>query len=278
MVRIKKAVILFCNLFFLIIPSKLWAQQNSQGIVKKTFLVSGVKTDILFPAEKISGSILVLPGWSFSRSDICEKSNFCELALKNGYVLIMPEMGKSIYASQLFHETRNDWRPYPTLIWITDSLIPYCQKEFNLLIPGHNNYLFGISTGGRGVALLSIYAGNIFIAGAALSGDYNQLSDTSDNLIRGFYGDFNKFPERWKGKDNPLMNANKLNIPLFLAHGKSDLIVPYLQSSIFFDSIHKIRPELGHRLFLKNDAGHNYKFWNTEYNDVFDFFQKHSGS
>jgi dipeptidyl aminopeptidase/acylaminoacyl peptidase len=188
----------------------------------------------------------------------------------------MPDMQKSIYASQLYPETRADWRSFPTLTWVTDSLIPYCQKEFKLLLPKQNNYLFGISTGGRGVALLSLYTDSIFIAGAALSGDYDQVADTSDNLVRGYYGAFNKFPERWKGKDNPLMNANKLKIPLFIAHGKSDNIVPYQQSVNFFDAITKIKPGLGHKINLQNEAGHNYKFWNTEYTEVFVFFQNHS--
>ncbi len=253
----------------------LLAQGNSTKIPDRTITISGIKTEFLFPHENISGSILVLPGWNFSRTDICENSEFCNLALKKGYVLIMPDMQKSVYASQLYPETRNDWRSFPTLTWVIDSLISYCQKELKLLLPGQNNFLFGISTGGRGVAMISIYSENIFIAGAALSGDYNQLADTSDNLMRGYYGEFFKFPERWKGKDNPLMNANKLKIPLFLAHGKSDNIVPFNQTLNFYDTINKLNPGIGHKIVLKDNAGHNYKFWGSEYNEVFDFFQEH---
>jgi len=274
--KLIKDVYVYVIIIFLFFPLKLKAQQNSSNISNKTVNVSGVKVDLLFPIKKISGTILVLPGWNFSRSDICEKSDFCYLASKKGYILIIPEMQKSIYATQLFEETRNDWRNFPTLKWVTENLIPYCQNEFQILRSGQNNYLFGISTGGRGVAMLSLYTKNIFLAGAAFSGDYNQVTDTSDNLIRGYYGEFKKFPERWKGRDNPLMNAKKIKIPLFLAHGKLDKIVPFEQSLNFFDTINKINPELGHKLELINNAGHNYEFWSSEYNMAFDFFEKHS--
>lgn len=237
--------------------------------------ISGTRCDILFPHVPSKGTILVLPGWNFSCDDICKRSNFCRLAANDSFTLVMPDMLKSIYATKLYPETRKDWSQYHTLYWITDTLIIYVQKHFNLLKPKQDNYLFGISTGARGVAMLAIYSEKIFIAGAGLSGDYNQLTMKYDNLVCGYYGSYENFPERWSGTDNPLLNAEKIKIPLFLAHGKSDNIEPLMQTIEFYNKISKISPNLGHELNLKENTSHNYEFWSSEYPSALNFFRKH---
>lgn len=241
-----------------------------------TIIISNVKVDFLFPKSELKGTILVLPGWNFERNDICKKSNFCELARNNGYILVMPDMKKSIYIKELFPETRTDWRSYPTLLWLTDTMIPWIQQHFKILMSKQKNFLFGISTGARGVAMISLYSDNIFLAGACLSGDYNQVEMKNDNLVRGYCGDFDKFPDRWNGVDNPSKNASKLKIPLFLAHGKEDNIVPFSQTTDFFTKIVKLNPDLGHEIDIKENSGHNYEFWSLEYEAVFIFFETHS--
>ena len=87
-----------------------------------TLLVGSVPVDFRFPGVPAQGAILVLPGWNFSRNDVCIKSDFCETAAKQGYILVLPEMLKSVYSSALFPETRADWRRYPEMRWITDSI------------------------------------------------------------------------------------------------------------------------------------------------------------
>jgi hypothetical protein len=251
------------------------APQTDKKIKSDSSLnLSGTRIDILYPCKNVNGSILVLPGWNFKCDDICKNSVFCELAKQKGYVLILPDMLKSVYASNLFPETRKDWIKYPTLTWITDTLIPYLQKNFDVLLPHRNNYLFGISTGARGVAMLSLYSSDIFLAGVALSGDYNQLEMPDDNLMKGYYGNIEQFLKRWEGTDNPLKNAAKLKIPLYLAHGKKDNIVPYYQTLEFYDTIRMINPGLGHTLNLNDTASHNYYFWQSEYENAFDFFER----
>ncbi len=80
-----------------------------------SLIISNVRVDLIFPNSLVEGTILVLPGWNFKCNDICQKSDFCQKAKREGYVLIMPDMLKSIYASQLYPETRKDWLKYPTL-------------------------------------------------------------------------------------------------------------------------------------------------------------------
>jgi len=237
-----------------------------------TIVLDNIGVDISCPAGKINGSILVLPGWNFNREDACKNSDFCNLAKQFGYCLIKPEMGKSAYLFENFIETREEWTHYPTLTWIIDTLIPYCQQNFRILLPGNNNFLFGISTGGRGVAQIAINTGNLFNAGAALSGDYNQLLQKDDKLMTGYLGPYEKFPSRWKGKDNPFMNAGSLKIPLYLGHGKLDNIVPVEQTTTFFEQISSINSQLGHVRHIDENGGHNYNYWNSEMQRIFAFF------
>lgn len=71
----------------------------------------------------------MLPGWNFSKDKTCNETSFCKRALAEGYRLILPEMLKSTYATHYFPETRNDYRAYPTLTWVIDTLIPELKKK-----------------------------------------------------------------------------------------------------------------------------------------------------
>ena len=255
----------------------LYFPENVKAAITKdsVFFISNTKVEIIIPHDSVKGSILVLPGWNFPQNDICLKTDFCNKFTAQGFVLIMPNMQKSIYSHKLFKETREDWRTYPTLLWITDSLIKEIQTKFKLLLENQNNFIFGISTGGRGVALVLENTNELFNAGAALSGDYNQLLDLKDNLMLGYYGEYSKFPERWSGEDNPFIHASKIKTPIFIAHGKEDKIVPFKQSELFFEELIKIQPNTGHKLDLIEKAGHSYEFWSSEFDKVLIFFNTH---
>lgn len=239
-----------------------------------TIIVGSVPVDFRFPGVPPRGAILVLPGWNFSRTDVCSKSGFCKEAMKQGYVLVLPEMMKSVYSSTLFPETRTDWRRYPTLHWITDTLIPFCRNQFHIFNSGGRNFLYGISTGARGVALVAENTNSLFLAGAALSGDYDQTSMPSDRLMTGYYGPYDQFKNRWEGPDNPSLHTDKLRISLYLAHGKRDAVVPCKQSIDFSKKIISENPSSGHILHLCDTCGHNYTFWDSQTGDVFTFFKK----
>jgi pimeloyl-ACP methyl ester carboxylesterase len=228
---------------------------------------------IQYPKTKvIHGVIVVLPGWNLPVQDWCTKTTLCQKALEQGYILIMPEMSKSIYASERFPETRKDWLQYATRKWFTDTFIPYFQKEYKLLLPHTNNYLLGLSTGARGVALLSLDCPDIFKKGAGLSGDYDQTRMPKDALMTGYYGPIDKFRTRWTGADNIVYRYKELKIPLYLGHGKADKVVPVEQTIQFADSLKKYKPKLI-KCHIDNTAGHTYDYWNSEVDKVLKFFQ-----
>jgi hypothetical protein len=274
-----KSLLTFCFLFFILHSS--FAQQKDT-----TINIGHVPVDFKFPSLNAPsrgrgrvgvgavGAILVLPGWNFSKNDVCMKSDFCTEALSKGYILVLPDMLKSVYASELFPETRSDYRRYPRMKWITDTLIPFCQQNFHIFMKGENNYLYGISTGGRGVALVAENTGNLFIAGASLSGDYDQTTMPADKLMTWYYGSFEQFKERWEGPDNPSMHSERLKIPLYLAHGLKDAGVPPDQTINFSRKITQEHPYMGHEIHLCDSCGHNYAFWNSQTDGVLQFFGK----
>jgi pimeloyl-ACP methyl ester carboxylesterase len=270
-------LVIFLIYLSIINPERIYSRSDIVPVsIDTTILVGRIPVDFRFPPTPSKEAILVLPGWNFSRTDVCYKSDFCLEARERGYILVLPEMLKSVYSSELFPETRSDWRSYPTLPWVTDTLLPYCRNQFHIFIQGENNFLFGISTGARGVALVAENTGTLFRAGAALSGDYDQTRMKTDKLMTGYYGPYLQFKNRWDGPDNPALHSDRLKIPLYLAHGQKDQIVPCQQSIGFFGNINSEKSNRGHELHLCDSCGHNYAFWNSQTEEVFTFFKKFS--
>ncbi len=257
---IKVLVVLF--LFNTTLYAKVW----------ETVYIDGVAVDIIKPDIKIKGNILVLPGWGFSRKEWCTKSDLCKKALKEGYCLILPEMGKSVYASHYYPETRREWHSFLTLAWLADTLIKELQAKYGMLKKGSLNYALGLSTGGRGAVLIALKCPGLFSAVAALSGDFNQVLDPEDKLMTGTYGPYKLFPERWKTEDNPSFHARELISPLYLGHGSSDLVVRPVQSEAFYRLVIKESPDNKIVLHLVQGAGHDFNYWNSELDAVFGFF------
>jgi predicted esterase len=236
-----------------------------------TMEIAGHWLDIHTPSGEIKGNIIVLPGWSFPRQDWCQKSSLCQKAKAQGYRLIMPEMGKSVYSSQFYPETLKDWQVFPNKAWLVEKMIPELQKDYQILLPSQKNYVLGLSTGGRGVAMLALALPDLFRACAALSGDFDQTQMPTDRLMIGYYGDYQHFKSRWEGEDNPTKQAAKFKTPIYLGHGKQDKIVPVSQTEIFYQALKKSNPKLKIKLNLVN-ALHDYAYWNSEVENMLKFF------
>jgi pimeloyl-ACP methyl ester carboxylesterase len=265
----RKALILSTSIL-LLGPLFLAAQSMRDTVIQ----LHGRSVGIRYPQVKIHGVILMLPGWNFSKDKTCDNSSFCKKALEEGYLLICPEMGKSIYASAVFPETREDWRAYPQLAFITDTLQPFFQKEYKLLLKNGNNFVYGISTGARGAAIILENTTGIYKAGAMLSGDYDPVMEKTDNLMRGYYGPYEQFKERWEGLDNPAMHADKLRVPVYIGHGKADKVVPPAQSEVFVEILQKQKSTIV--FSFKEKEGHFFAYWGSETDAVLAFFDAQS--
>lgn len=252
-------------------PSAQKTIQEPDSLISKT--IGGHQVDIVNLRQDSPLSLLILPGWNFSRRDWCENSSLCQRATEEGYTLILPEMAKSIYARKLYPQTRDDWRVYPTLAWVTDTLIPHLQQEYKILLETQKNFIIGLSTGGRGVAMIALARPKLFTALAALSGDFDQTQMPSDRLMIGYYGSYQSYPQRWEGEDNPTKQATQWQSPIYLGHGTQDQVVPYQQTQIFYEAI---KGQLSDSLIQLElvPAKHDYAYWDSQVNPALAFFKK----
>jgi len=226
---------------------------------------------LLYPEGQPKGCMLILQGWNFPRTDWCDSTNLCSMALEEGYVLICPDMGKSIYANKTYPQTRQDWLKYPTRSWLVETVIKNLQDSLGLFMPDGNNFVVGLSTGGRGALLVALDLPNVFSAAACLSGDYDQSKFPSDNLYKGFFGPMNKFPELWEGVENPIRRINELKSAVYISHGDLDEVCSIEHSEILYNAI---KSETVVKTVFKIGEGmaHNYAFWNSEVAAILDFF------
>ncbi len=224
------------------------------------------------PTVAPRGAILVLHGWNLPATDWCTRTSLCDKAHRLGYWLIIPDFGRSNYTLQHYTETRKDWRKYPTRRWMLNAFIPHLQKGLQLLLPGQRNFVMGLSTGGRGAALLGIEAAGVFKGIASLSGDFDQTKFAGNGLYTGFYGPIARFPERWGGEENLLPKAARLTVPMYLGHGMKDRVVPCAQSQDFHAAVKHAHPDVLITLHLDEKGAHDHAYWSSEVDAVLRFF------
>ena len=233
--------------------------------------INNRKVFIKVPSEKRKGVFLMLHGWNLPADDWCTKTSICDKVTKLGFYVVLPDMGKSLYQDINYPETRADMLIYPTRSWLSDTLIPLLKKDFGLLIENDNNYIVGLSTGARGVALVLLDFPYLFKGAAALSGDYDQVKLPTDRLVTAFYGAFGTYKERWQKIDNPVFRINEFKTPIYLGHGKKDKVVPPEQTIEFYDSLKKYHPALKIKLNMP-EAAHDYNYWDSEVDNIINFF------
>ena len=264
------------------VPKKRITNTNTERKQKKrmpnvsdTILYFGFKEEkysiqIKAPKSKYRGTILVLQGWNFPRTSWCENSDLCTKALEEGYYLIMPEMGKSIYHWKTYSQTRKDWIKYPTRDWLVNDVCNSLRSEYDLMLRGHDNFVLGLSTGGRGALLIAQENPDIFKGAASISGDYDQSPYPTDNLYIGYFG---KDPKEWNPQENPISFIDKWEVPMYIGHGNKDKVVSISHMSrlkLFVDSL---RPDLNFRYHIAENAKHDYKYWSSEVANMLSFFR-----
>ena len=152
----------------------------------------------------------------------------------------------------------------------------------------------GLSTGARGALLLALEHPEAFQGCAGLSGDYNPLLMKHDNLMINCLGKYDEVPWRWKGTNNIEMRVDVLRVPMYLAHGGNDGVVPKNQTESLLLAIERSEackaratvPSVGTvvdhnyldskiaRSEIVVGAGHDYIFWNQAGLKALDYFDE----
>lgn len=226
---------------------------------------------IKMPTSDFRGTILVLQGWNFPNTSWSDSSNLEQLASNAGFALVMPDMGKSIYHKRRYDQTRKDWQKYPTRTWLVDTLLRELESNYGLFTEGSSNFVMGLSTGGRGALIIAQENPKIFISGCSLSGDYDQDAFPGDNLYRGYFG---TNPENWSADENPVSFVSEWSVPMYVAHGTADSIVPLAHHVRLEELVGKAGiSEQGWVFRTDSSAGHNYNFWAPEVETVLEYFE-----
>jgi S-formylglutathione hydrolase FrmB len=240
--------------------------------------IANIKCDIAFPdsGSNYSGNILLLQGFNFPKEDWCKNvPELCREAARRGYTMIMPDMGRSVYADTFFAETAPVYKNYPLRSALCDSLFPYLNKRFDILLNDQSNFILGLSSGARGAALIVLDKPNLFSAAGLLSGDYDQTGIPGDLIMKLYYGNFENNKKRWKEIDNIITDIDNWNTPVYIGHGKLDKVVPHMQSKQLNDSL-KTRLAVDDLIFNEPVMGHDYKYWGSETLPVLNFFDRHN--
>jgi S-formylglutathione hydrolase FrmB len=232
---------------------------SAQQLLTRT--IGGHTVDVRTPKGATRADVLVLPGWNFAAADWGKHTPLYRYADSLGLRLVMPEMRTSIYASRFYPETKAGYRIAPTLTWVTDTLLTALASE-GILARGGRNFLLGLSTGARGVVRVAWATDSLFTAGAALSGDYAHL-DTTDKLLIQSYGPYSKFRARW-ALDEPILGAATIRVPLYLAHGEADRVVPHRHTVQLGIALRVARGDSAGTVVIRRGAGHDWAYWSTD--------------
>lgn len=233
--------------------------------------LDSISVEIRVP-NTIKGSLLLLHGWNLPSTDFCNKTKLCQKALDSGYVLIIPNFGKSTYQWENYPQTIKRFLKYPTRKWMMDTFIVHLQKEFNLLKENDRNFVYGVSTGGRGAALIALENPKIFKATACLSADFDQSQLKGEPINTGYYGSLEKFNERWTGRDNIHNRASEFKSGIYLGHGVIDKVCPVSQTVNFDLEVRKVNPNLKVETHIDSTGAHDYPYWDSNTDAILDFF------
>lgn len=212
--------------------------------------------------------VIALHGWSHSPELWRRQSDLAPLAEKHGCVIAMPSMGKTVYESKFYPETRSEWTLKPGTAWVGEDLLPYLKRRFE---PTHVAVI-GYSTGGRGALLVAeSFPGFSFVG--ALSGTFDLMrlapGDGEYKIHAAMYGPRELFADRWR-LDNcvlPTRLAWLDGVRVFAAHGAKDKVVKP-------DQLEALRGALEGRpvkaeLTVVPRAGHDWKFWSSQWPALF---------
>ncbi len=217
--------------------------------------------------------VIALHGWDHCAELWKTKGDLGPFADQHGFVLAVPDMGKTIYETAFYPQSQGKWTVAPGTRWVGEVILPYMRKNYSVSSEAASTSVIGYSTGGRGAVLLAeAYPEFGFVA--ALSGTYELMTllptEGEYKIHAVVYGPRDKFKARWE-LDNIVSPArlDKLSgTRLYIAHGAKDRGVNPNQLESLRAAL-KGRP-VNAEFVVVPDAGHDWKFWNSQWSRVFE--------
>ncbi|PKL38544.1 MAG: hypothetical protein CVV44_11730 [Spirochaetae bacterium HGW-Spirochaetae-1] len=240
---------------------------------------------IYFPRAYKKGerlrTLIVLHGYKGAMRDWETNTAIEKLADEYNFILVCPNMGATLYESAFYPETKVKWGAMPGGEYVSEVLVNFLRNTFALATNKKLTGIMGNSTGARGALLMASKHPDIFGAAAGFSGDYDPLSMTRDRLTASVYGDYKEFKDRWENDDNIMKLAVNLeDIPVFLAHGAKDYIVPKEQSMLLAMKLKQLQKQKGKYSVVYKEVHygvHDWRFWKKILPDGMEFLANNLG-
>ncbi len=218
--------------------------------------------------------LVALHGWRGRAAEWERRTPIARLASARGYVIVAPELGTTVYERSFFPETspRHRWGAIPGGRWVGEVVLPEIRARYHVSRARSGTGVLGISTGGRGAALLAAYYPERFGAFAALSADYDITMAPTERTCTYVYGPYARFPERWRADNSRTLLARLERTPALLIHGARDRVCPVAQSRLFARELRQRGYDA--RLIEEEKLGHEWRLWAGSLAAVFAFFDE----
>ncbi|HLL52104.1 MAG TPA: alpha/beta hydrolase-fold protein [Myxococcaceae bacterium] len=217
--------------------------------------------------------VVALHGWNHSPELFRDKAGLSRWADRYGVVLAIPAMGKSIYETRLYPESKRAWAAVPGTRWVGEVILPYLRAHYAVSAERSQTAVIGYSTGGRGAVLLAEAYPEFAFAGS-LSGTFDLMrldpQDGEYKIHAHVYGARDQFQERWN-LDNcisPERLAKLAGTRLFIGHGERDKVVRRDQLDALRDAL-GANPAVQAEFVIAPDGGHDWAYWNGQWGALF---------
>lgn len=181
-------------------------------------------------ASKKFPLVLALHGWNHTPEMFRDKGDLARYADQYGLVLAVPAMGKTVYETAFYPESKKKWGAIPGTRWVGEIVLPYLRKNLPVYDDRAHTAVIGYSTGGRGALLLAEAYPEFAYAGSS-SGTFDLMrldpKDGEYKIHAVIYGPREQFKDRWE-LDNVISPARLERLAgtaVFAAHSGQDVVV-----------------------------------------------------
>ncbi len=259
-----------------IIPGK-WLKHISVPVSDGKETSSAV-IQIYFPKNYKRGenirTIIALHSYNSNERDWETNTSIEYLADKYNFVIVCPNMKKSLYETSYYNDTTYKWNIIPGGVFVGEVLVNYLNRNFSLAYEKGKTAIMGVTVGAHG-AILMASKYDAFGAAAGISGYYDPTIMSSSNMIASVYGNYNKNKQRWENDDNNLKLAEKLaGVKVFLFHGtKNDAFTPGQSRIMAIKLKHLQKKSSSYSITYSENKGgyYGWTFWKNRLPEVMEF-------
>jgi len=243
---------------------------------------SSARIQIFFPKSYVKGkscrTIIALHQHGASRRDWETNAQMESHANRYSFVIVCPEMDKTVYEMNYYPETTYRWNIMPGGKFVAEVLVPFMAENFGLAAEKESTGIMGVTVGAHGAILIAENYPGLFGAAAGISGFYDPTIMQESRIIESVYGSYRKNPERWENEDNPLKMADRLaGVHVYLYHGGRNDAFQEGQSRIMAIKLKQLQNKSSDYSITYSESKssqYGWIYWRGKVPEVMEFFNE----